>query len=154
MHFSIQKLRDLIKQKKLTYKELGEMIGVSDKTIQNYMLERTKIDVYTLAKLASALEVSVNYFFEADNPKEMAIHVVDSEINATQIAIQHSGDQQLSGLNEEIIKLKAQLDAANRLLEEREREIKEKNEIIQRQHQQIDKLNDTINKLINNMSKD
>ncbi len=148
MHFSIQKIRDLIKEKKITYRELGEMIGVSDKTIQNYMLERTKIDVYTLAKLATALQVPVDYFFEQDKSDKMGITLVQSHVKADNIAIQNSGANNEFKQVIEDTKLRVEVEMLREQIEELRKEIEEKNKLINKQAEQISKLQNMVDKLL------
>ncbi len=64
MGFNILKLKELVKRKKLQHKELGTLLGVSDRTVLNYLTERTKIDVETIYKFSQILEVPVGYFFD------------------------------------------------------------------------------------------
>jgi transcriptional regulator with XRE-family HTH domain len=54
----------------LTQKELGEKIGLSNKTISNYEKRDRQPDNETLLKLANFFDVSVSYLLgETDNPK-------------------------------------------------------------------------------------
>ena len=148
MQFSIQKLKELIKEKKITYRELGEMIGVSDKTIQNYLLERTKIDVYTLAKLSSALQVPVEYFFEYDKEDNMnKIYVVQSEVKADNIAIQGGTGNEVKHMVEDA-KLKTEVEMLRKENAELKKELDRKNEFIEKQNQQISNLQEMLSKML------
>ena len=60
----VDKIKRLLTDKGLTYKDLGIAIGKTETTIVNYIKRRTKIDVDTLIKIAEVLEVPVSYFFE------------------------------------------------------------------------------------------
>ena len=63
----LERIKDLVKYKKLTQKELSELIGKSEQTINNYFVSRTKIDIETLQDIAKVLNVPVAYFFEEEN---------------------------------------------------------------------------------------
>ena len=56
-------IRDLCRQKKITLKELSKTIGITEHGLQSILrTNTTKID--TLEKIASALDVSPNMFFD------------------------------------------------------------------------------------------
>lgn len=54
-------LRELRKEKGLTMKELGEIIGVAESTISQYETEKREPDFETLLKLSEFFDVSTNY---------------------------------------------------------------------------------------------
>lgn len=66
MSFNVQKIKKLIQIRKMTYKEVGELLGVSDKTVLNYLKQKTKIDSTTICKFAKLFDVSPCYFFDTD----------------------------------------------------------------------------------------
>lgn len=55
------RIRELRKQRKMTMKELGSVIGVAESTISQYELSRRQPDNETLLKLGEFFEVSVDY---------------------------------------------------------------------------------------------
>ena len=63
MGFNILKIKALLKEKKITQKDFAERIDVTSQTVINYFNGRSKIDVYTLEKIAKVLDVEVSYFF-------------------------------------------------------------------------------------------
>ncbi|MDD2235353.1 MAG: helix-turn-helix transcriptional regulator [Desulfitobacteriaceae bacterium] len=64
------RLKMLRRKMNLTQKELGEKIGLSNKTISNYEKRDRQPDNETLLKLANFFDVSVSYLLgETDNPK-------------------------------------------------------------------------------------
>ncbi len=62
--FNLQKIKKLVKLKKLTYKEFANEIGVTEQTVHNWFQNRTKISIDQLEKIASYFEVPVSYFFD------------------------------------------------------------------------------------------
>lgn len=58
-----KRLLELRKKKNLTQKELGLIGGVTRQTIRNYELGLTKPKEKVASKLASALGVDINYFY-------------------------------------------------------------------------------------------
>lgn len=59
------KLKNLRKEKRLTQKQLGEMIGVAHNTISSYESGTNEPEQDILFKLADVLQVSINDFFPA-----------------------------------------------------------------------------------------
>jgi transcriptional regulator with XRE-family HTH domain len=55
------RLKELRKQKKLSQKALGKIIGLSERGIQNYELGANKPTSDVLSKLADFFDVSVDY---------------------------------------------------------------------------------------------
>jgi|GEM_PF-1058436 len=62
----IEKVKEFVKLKKITQKELSDLINKSEQTVNNYFVGRTKIDIDTLQDIAQALNVPVSYFFGED----------------------------------------------------------------------------------------
>ena len=62
-------LRILRKNKGLSMKELGEIIGVAESTISQYETGKREPDFETLLKLGEFFNVSVDYLLRGDNPK-------------------------------------------------------------------------------------
>ncbi len=63
----IQKIKDLLKKKKITKRDFAESIGKNENTVANYLTKKTKIDIETFIKISEVLGVSVGYFFEGGN---------------------------------------------------------------------------------------
>lgn len=61
------RIRELRKTKKISQKELGEMIGISASTIGMYEQGRRDPDTKTLLTLAKVLDVSVDYLIMASD---------------------------------------------------------------------------------------
>ena len=67
----MQTIKTLRKQKKLTMKQLGSMIGVSDSTVSLYENDKRQPDNDTLCKLADALECTTDYLLGREIKKEI-----------------------------------------------------------------------------------
>ena len=63
MGFNLLKIKGLMSEKKITQDELAKMMQSTRQTISNYLAGRSKLDVHTLEKIASCLDVNVSYFF-------------------------------------------------------------------------------------------
>ncbi len=113
--FNLLILKELVRQKKATHKELADKLDVSDRTVLNYLTEKTKIDVDTIAKFASTLGVSVGYFFD-DDCKEKGVSQTSNGNN-------NKLKQVVNGNVAELDRLRTE----NKLLKEK---IKDKEEII------------------------
>lgn len=67
----MQRLRELRKEKGLTMKKLGEMVGVGESTISQYENGKRQPDFTTLDKLAEIFNVSVDYLLgRTDVPQQ------------------------------------------------------------------------------------
>jgi len=65
-----ERLKELRKAKGLSQKSLGEVIGLSERGIQNYELETNKPTSDTIIKLADYFDVSTDYLLGcSDNPQ-------------------------------------------------------------------------------------
>lgn len=60
------RIRELRKAKKVTMKELGNMIGVAESTMSLYETGKRKPDLETLSRLADYFNVSVDYLLGRD----------------------------------------------------------------------------------------
>lgn len=60
------RIRELRKAKKVTMKELGNMIGVAESTMSLYETGKRKPDSETLSRLADYFNVSVDYLLGRD----------------------------------------------------------------------------------------
>ncbi len=63
----ILKIKTLLKSKKMTYEDLSKAIGKSKPTVVNYFKGTSKIDIDTIEKIASVLNVPVSYFFDKES---------------------------------------------------------------------------------------
>ena len=116
----IKKIKDLLKEKGLTQKDLAVKLGKNENTVVNYLKQRTKIDVDTLVEIAEILQVPVSLLFEEDNT--------------------FVGNKNIQALTYELDKLKQELNACKQLLSEKERIIAEKEKQIRLQEEMIQML--------------
>lgn len=65
------RVKELLKQKGMTAKELAEKIGISDGALSQSIKEGANPNLQTLTKIATALDVEVSELFAA--PKEGVI---------------------------------------------------------------------------------
>jgi transcriptional regulator with XRE-family HTH domain len=66
----IERLKELIKQKGLEQKQLGERIGVPQQTINSWFRGQATPKLSKLCELADALNVSLDYLVgRSDDPK-------------------------------------------------------------------------------------
>lgn len=66
------RIRELRKAKKVTMKELGNMIGVAESTMSLYETGKRKPDPETLSRLADYFNVSVDYLLGRDEEQPQA----------------------------------------------------------------------------------
>jgi len=129
MDDKILRIKELLKLKGLTYEQFAEMIGKSKPTVVNYFKGASKIDIYTIEKIAKALDVPVGYFFGETNGKNQAVTnngiVAASSVEVKQI-MNHSHELEIE--NE---KLKAELEGCRKLLEEKDKLLAEKDKQIE-----------------------
>jgi transcriptional regulator with XRE-family HTH domain len=59
-------MRDLRRSKKITMKELGRIVGVSESTISLYETGKHEPDLQTMGRIADALSVSVDELLGRD----------------------------------------------------------------------------------------
>lgn len=64
MGFNVLKIKGLLSEKNISMQVFSDAIEVSRPTVANYFNGRSKIDVYTIEKIAAFFGVSVSYFFE------------------------------------------------------------------------------------------
>lgn len=62
----VLKIRELRKAKKMTMKELGEVLGVAESTVSLYELGKREPDFETLRKIADYFNVSLDYLLGRD----------------------------------------------------------------------------------------
>ncbi len=63
------RIRELRKQKDLTMKQLGEIIGVAESTISQYETGKRQPDNETLLQLGEFFDVTLEYLLCAENEK-------------------------------------------------------------------------------------
>ncbi len=123
------KIKELLKDKKITYKELSTLTNIHEKTVANYLNDKTPMPVNALIAIAQIIEVPVYSFFEdMENEKP---YLENSKIPGT-IREDDAGYQKNAGnqrmkiemLKKEIAYLKALLKSKDELIEV----LKKKNE--------------------------
>lgn len=67
------RIRELRKAKKVTMKELGNIIGVAESTMSLYETGKRKPDPETLSRLADYFNVSVDYLLGRDEEQPQAV---------------------------------------------------------------------------------
>lgn len=73
------KIKELRKQKGLTQKQLGDMCGIADSNIRKYENGKQNPKLETLQKIADALEVSINVFFDFKYMVEVEKNVMSND---------------------------------------------------------------------------
>lgn len=64
------RIRELRKQRGLTMKQLGNVVGLAESTISQYETGKREPDNETLLKISEYFSVTVGYLIGADEPKE------------------------------------------------------------------------------------
>lgn len=73
-------IRSARKKVKLTLKELGKMVGVSESTMSNYETGKREPDFDTLRKFSEILEVSIDYLLGiTDDPTPPSVDRTEAE---------------------------------------------------------------------------
>lgn len=73
-----EKIKKAMKNQKITQKELGDKIGVTRDTIQNYVVGRREPNIETMCKIAKALNISFEELILDDyKPNYKLKHEVD-----------------------------------------------------------------------------
>lgn len=67
-----RRLRKLRKEKNITQKKLGEILGISEQAISNYERENRKPDTETLQKLSSIFSCSIDYLLGSTDERSPA----------------------------------------------------------------------------------
>ena len=75
---TILRLRDLLKQKKITGKSLAEKVGVSDNTISFILTGKTHPRPELLLKIAVALDVDLRTLFISTKPQRSPKEIIDT----------------------------------------------------------------------------
>lgn len=77
----ILKIKGLLKERNISYIAFGKAIDKSKPTIDNYFNGRSKIDVETIQKIASVLNVPVSYFFGEDLNAVSGVKINDGSVH-------------------------------------------------------------------------
>lgn len=72
------KINDVIKEKRLSQKEIAEKLGVSKQVMSNLLSGKTEISVNLLFKIAEAINVSVLYILTFSDDMFKNVNVFDS----------------------------------------------------------------------------
>ena len=125
MSFNVNKIKALLKEKNITVKEFASLLGKTQRTVENYLGGQSKIDVYTLEKIAEILGVPVSYFFGDSGGG----HTIIAEngiagINHGELYIE------VNEQKKEIERLKAELEGCQKQIHLLEERIKDKEELI------------------------
>lgn len=76
---AMKMLRTLRKEKGLSMKELGRIIGVAESTISQYETGKRQPDFETLLKLGEYFDVSVDYLLRGEDSRHAAVLSVRDE---------------------------------------------------------------------------
>ena len=133
----INKIKELLRVKGLTYKDLAQQTGISPTTILNIMNARSKLTVDNMKRIAEVLGVSISYFFdEGGSGIQVANNGVVSSSNVEiKQVIAHSHE-----LEREVAELRARLEGCEKLLKEKDKQIEEKERQIALLEQMIEML--------------
>ena len=96
----ISKLNNILKQKNITQKDLGNGIGVSKTTINNWINDRSKIDAVSLKRISDFLKVPITYFFTDENIIKLALGHSNNDVTAVYIDYD---DELIDDANEKVI---------------------------------------------------
>ncbi len=101
-------LRELRKEKNITMKKLGEIIGVAESTISLYENGKRQPDNVTLLKLADFFNVSVDYLLGRNNTEKKP--VLEDELKIKNVKfIGRDGTVKFKKLTPEMISMLEQL---------------------------------------------
>lgn len=76
----MERLREARKKKRLTMKQLGAMVGVTEAAISHYELGKRQPDYDLAVKLSDCLGVTVDYLLGRDDPAPIEIAPADSPL--------------------------------------------------------------------------
>jgi len=129
MAFNEKKIKLLLETKKWSYKDLAKKVAVAEKTIYNYLTGRSKIDVYTIERIAQVLGVPVSYFFdESPLPVQNIVNNVGQN-NGKIVSVQKL-ENEVSRLKAELDGCKKELEAFKVLASEKDKRLEEKERFI------------------------
>lgn len=81
----LEEMRNIRKQKKLSMKQLGEMVGVAEVTISTYETGRSEPSLPVLCGIADALDCSLDMLVrgkEKDRPEERSFEELAKRLEA------------------------------------------------------------------------
>ena len=70
LHFRPDRIKGLVKGRKIPYDQIAEACYVERKTVQRWMLGKADIPAYALPALAGLLVCSMDFFFSFASPPE------------------------------------------------------------------------------------
>ena len=79
------RMRELRKQMKMTMKQLGDMLGVSESAISHYETGKRQADFETLLKVAEIYDVSLDYLLGRTDTPETQKSAPDGALELTDI---------------------------------------------------------------------
>lgn len=122
----INRINEILKQKNITQKVLGNGIDVSKTTVNNWLNKRSKIDAVTIKLIADFLQVPVSYFFDEDCNG-------GNQINGN--GIMNGSNNKINVLSDKAVEkikhLEEKLDLKENHLEEMRQRIIDKEEMIE-----------------------
>lgn len=97
-------IRDLRHEKKMTLKQLGEILNVSESTVSNYETGKRQPDNETLLRLGEIFDVSVGYILgveERKNPDGTVQHTItNDELKRALFGTEHIDDNALDDVKQ------------------------------------------------------
>ncbi len=123
----VNSIRELLKKKGLTQKDLSKGISVSKTTINNWINERSKIDAVTLKLIANYFNVPIGYFFEEESGTSPNNR---GNINNNGVILAKNGNVEINIAQEEIRHLKKEIESCRALVKELRQRINDKEEVI------------------------
>lgn len=116
------KIKELLRDKKLTFKELSAATNIHEKTVANYLNDKTPMPVNTLITFAQILEVPVNSFFEGvENEKPYPENTkIPGTVREDDAGYQKNIESRyikIEMMKKEIVYLKALLKSKDELIE-------------------------------------
>lgn len=91
-------IREIRKQRGLTMKQLGEIVGVAESTISQYENNKREPDNETLLRIAEALETSVDTLLGAEKVEKNSLTALsDEDEQDISLKLKEALDQLMSG---------------------------------------------------------
>ena len=149
--FYIERIKQIMAAKKMSYKDLAQAIGKTENTIVNYFKQRSKIDVDTLIRIAEALEISPDILLKENVNMENFLVVSNSgSADGAKIHItKHTpASEREIELKAEVEKLEQRVESLKEIIDQKNEMIEHLKSEIEQKNQTIKGLQDTINKLV------
>lgn len=124
MDIIIQKINELIAQKGMLKNVLAKKIGLTKQSLYNILNGTTAISIENLKKIALALDVTVNYFFEENNQNSNIQQTVNGDHNTLNVSLteyQHKNEllkKENEGLKKELVSKEKIISLLENLLEQ------------------------------------